>query len=155
MTFAKNTTVNVEKTRGEIERLLKANGATTIIVQTSSDVARVGFEAHSRRLLFTLTLPKRDDRKFTHVSQWTKRGVVAADKMHDQECRRLWRALLLVIKAKLESVASGIETFDQAFLAAIVVPGQNGATTVGEHIMPALAGAYERGLRMPPLLGAG
>ena len=43
-----------------------------------------------------------------------------------EEVRRRWRALLLVIKAKLESVESGIETFEEAFASQIVLA--NGQT---------------------------
>ena len=41
---------------------------------------------------------------------------------HEQERRRLWRALLLNIKAKLEAVESGISVFDEEFMAHIVLP---------------------------------
>jgi hypothetical protein len=48
----------------------------------------------------------------------------------------------LVIKAKLEAVASGITTFEDEFLAHIVMPdGQ----TVATHIKPRIAQAYETG----------
>lgn len=155
MSYAKGTIVSVEKTRLEIERVLRGIGASTIVVQTSASHARIGFEAKGRRLLFSLTLPNRTDPKFTNVDRWRKRAVSVADKLHDAECRRLWRALLLVIKAKIEAVASGIESFDQAFLANIVVPTGSGTKTVGEHIAGALAASYERGFAMPPLLGTG
>jgi hypothetical protein len=153
MSFAKGTTVSVDKTRVEVERLLRTSGASMVVVQTTSTVARIGFEAHGRRLLFTLTLPDRTDRKFTHVDKWKARAVGVADKLHDAECRRLWRALLLVVKAKIESVASGIETFDQAFLANIVVPTAEGSTTVGVQIAGYLHASYARGVAMPKLLG--
>jgi hypothetical protein len=54
----------------------------------------------------------------------------------------------LVIKAKLEGVASGIETFDQAFMAHILLP--NGETT-GEQLIPQIQIAYKTGA-MPTLL---
>jgi hypothetical protein len=56
--------------------------------------------------------------------------------------------LALVIKAKLEAVDSGITTFEDEFLAHIVMPdGQ----TVASHIKPGIAAAYESGT-MTPLL---
>lgn len=54
------------------------------------------------------------------------------------------------IKAKLESIESGIETFEDAFLAHIMMP--DGAT-VGEHAKPMIARSYESGT-MQPLLPA-
>ena len=40
----------------------------------------------------------------------------------EQVCRQRWRALLLIIRAKLEAVASGITTLENEFLANIVLP---------------------------------
>ena len=37
-----------------------------------------------------------------------------------KETRRRWRCLLITIKAKLECIETGIETFEEAFLAHIV-----------------------------------
>ncbi len=68
----------------------------------------------------------------------------------EQACRSRWRALFLCIKAKLESIESGIETFEDAFLAHIQMPDGH---TVAEHVRPRIAAAYETGT-MQPLLPA-
>jgi hypothetical protein len=47
------------------------------------------------------------------------------------EMRRRWRSLALAIKAKLEVVASGIATFDEEFMAHLVLPD---GTTVGDRV---------------------
>ena len=65
-----------------------------------------------------------------------------------QEERQRWRALVLVIKAKLEAVESGITTFENEFLAHIVLPDNR---TVGEWLAPQIDSAYEEG-GMPKLL---
>lgn len=54
--------------------------------------------------------------------------------------RQRWRALFLVIKAKLESVESRIATFEEEFLAHIVLPDDR---TVADHIVPRIAQVYE------------
>jgi hypothetical protein len=69
---------------------------------------------------------------------------------YDQEVRRRWRALGLVIKAKLESVESGIETFESAFMANIVMPD---GKTFGKYAGPAIESAYSTG-KVPLLLPA-
>jgi hypothetical protein len=77
-----------------------------------------------------------------------------AGRMTEQAVRQRWRALALVIKAKLEAFESGIETFEQAFLANILLPdGQ----TVGQWMVPQVEQAYLTGT-MPgllPMLGDG
>ena len=65
------------------------------------------------------------------------------------EHRRRWRALMLVLKGKLESIQDDtIETFEEAFLAHTVTP--NGAT-VGEQMLPQLKDAYLTG-RQPQMV---
>lgn len=65
-----------------------------------------------------------------------------------QAGRQRWRALSLAIKAKLEAVASGITSFEEEFLAHVVMP--NGKT-LGSTIIPQIADAYAN-KKMPPLL---
>jgi hypothetical protein len=56
--------------------------------------------------------------------------------------REAWRALLLCIKAKLVSVESKIETFEEAFLAHVVMPD---GKTAYEHTRPRIAAMYKGG----------
>jgi hypothetical protein len=151
--YAKGTEVSVEQSRAEIERMIIRYGATATAFMNAADQAIVCFEL-KRRVMFKLPLPHRDDRAFTHrlVNQHDTVGVqrpptVALD-FWERACRQRWRALALVIKAKLEAVESGITTFEDEFLAHIVLP--NGET-VGESIKPRLKAIYESGT-MQPLL---
>jgi hypothetical protein len=122
MAYAEHTKVPVEQTKTEIERTLVRYGAARFAYFTEAGKAVIVFEAKDRRLRFDLPLPPGETDK-------------------DQKGRRQkWRALLLCIKAKLESVASGIESFEEAFLAHVVLP--NGQT-VADHIAPRIAEAYE------------
>ena len=65
-----------------------------------------------------------------------------------QQVNSRWRALWLVIKAKLEAIDIGILTIEEAFLAETLLPDR---TTVAETILPQIEGAYTSG-KMPPLL---
>ena len=67
----------------------------------------------------------------------------------EQALRTRWRALLLCIKAKLESVESGIETFDTAFMAQIVLPD---GRTVEERVLPEIEKAYLTGVAPTTLM---
>jgi len=59
--------------------------------------------------------------------------------------------MLLVIKAKFESVESGVETFEQAFLANVVTSSR---LTVYERIAEDLAVEYQTGAVRSLMLGA-
>lgn len=148
--FAEGTTVSVEKSRAEIEGLIVRYGATSSAFMTGPGKAIIVFEAKQRRVMFTLMLPNLDDRKFGSNGRGTALSPEGRRKAWEQACRQRWRALALVIKAKLEAVESGITTFEDEFMAHIVMPdGQ----TVGAHLRPRIAAAYEAGKMVPLLPG--
>lgn len=130
MAYAERTTVPVDKTKTEIEKTLSKYGARSFAYFTEVGRAIVVFEAHDRRIRFDLPLPEGENE--------------AARKVQ----RQRWRALLLCIKAKLESVESKIETFEDAFLAHVVMPD---GVTVGQHARPMIKQVYDSG-EMRPLL---
>jgi hypothetical protein len=108
----------------------------------------IGFEADDRQIRFVLPLPSRDDPEFTKTPRGKQRIPAQAEKEYEQAVRQKWRALALAIKSKLESVESGIELFEDAFMAQIVIPG---GETVGEWMRPQIDEAY-RTRSLPSML---
>lgn len=153
--FAEHTEVSVESSRAELERLLRTYRATSTAFFNSHDKAAVAFEMRERRILFKLPLPARDDKAFTHGRVNQSSGLKRlsdsqAEKRWEKACRRKWRALVLAIKAKLVSVEEGVESFEDAFMAHVVMPdGQ----TVADHVRPRIASAYKEGKMVPLLPG--
>ena len=70
----------------------------------------------------------------------------------EQEERRAWRLVLLLIKAKLEAVREGATTIEREFFADMLLP--NGQT-VHQAAAPELAIAYEKGAMPDRLLLGG
>jgi hypothetical protein len=132
MPYAEYTRVPVEKTKTEIEITLTRYGADRFAYFTESSKAIIVFEAHQRRLRFDLPL--------------TEGSTEKAQRLRRQQ----WRALLLCIKAKLESVASKIESFEEAFLAHVVMPD---GKTVYEHNAARIEQIYSGGEMVPLLPG--
>lgn len=149
--YASNTDVSSSRSRDEIERTLERYGADQFLYGWKETDALVGFRMNGRQVRFVLPLPARDNKEFT---EYVSRGKLcartdeAARKLYEQAVRQRWRALALVIKAKLEAVESGIAIFEDEFMANIVLP--NGRL-VGEEVRPAIANAYETG-NMPTML---
>ncbi len=150
--YAEGTTVPVERSRAEIEALVARYGARKFASGYDEDarLAVVQFELNDRRILFRLHLPDPADREFTHDGRGRQRTALQRDNAYQAECRRLWRSLVLVLKAKLESVESGVESFDSAFLAQLVLPNTAGRT-YGDIALPQIAHVYATG-ELPPLL---
>jgi hypothetical protein len=140
MAYAQNTTVSVEKSRAEIERVLERYGAKQFRYGRDDErgLAIVEFSANERHVRFVLRLPNRTEKRF----QLSKRGARTPEatlREWEQACRQKWRALLLTVKAKLEAVEAGISVFEDEFLAHIVLPSQE---TVGDWLRPQIAEAY-------------
>ena len=119
--------------------------------------AIITFELNERRIMFELKLPLKE--KFTKkTDRWGREKSVPLDvafKLWEQACRSAWRGLVLTVKSKLVSVDMGIETFEEAFLAQIVVAGSDGrAKRFSEFAIKAIAQSYTSG-KLPPLLGSG
>lgn len=153
--FAEGTTVAAEKSRAEIEATLARYGADGFAYAYQGTRTRIEFTAHRRHVRFEMTLPEPGDEAFWKKTRgYGRRPADEAQALYEAEVRRMWRALLLAIKAKLEVVSSRIATFEQEFLAHIVLPD---GRTAGEHVVPAIARAYDSGSvsgrLLPPTAG--
>jgi hypothetical protein len=139
--FAANTSVSVEKSRAEIESTVRRYKADGFVSGWEGNRAMIQFRCEGRYVKFIMTLPDPTDKRFTR----SMRGVRSENVAHaawEQACRQKWRALALMIKAKLEAVESKIVSFEQEFLPHIMMPDKR---TVYEHTRDAVAMAYERG----------
>lgn len=146
--YASDTSVPVDRSKSEIERLLRRYGAAEFASGWSDEKAQalIGFAFNGKRVQFLLPLPTLKECSTTDKGRARRGG--AAEAARDQEERRRWRALGLLIKAKLEAVATGITIFEEEFLAHIVV---RGGRTIGRMLLPTLAEACDTG-KLPPLL---
>ncbi len=147
--YAENTTVSSDRSRAEIEKTLTKYGATQFFYGWQENSAVLGFTMHDRQVKFVLQLPDKggDEFKLTPSGRRT-RDKDAQMKAYEQSVKQRWRALNLVVKAKLEAVESGITAFEEEFLAHIMLP--NGFTA-GQHLIPQIEVAYEEGT-MPKAL---
>ena len=147
--YAATTEVPADKSRSEIERTLTRYGASVFMYGWEDTRVIVGFKMRGRQIKFMLQLPDPQAKEFRFTAE---RGYLRSDtarhEAYDQAVRQKWRALALVIKAKLEAIESGISTFENEFLAMIILPdGQ----TVGEFLVPQIAEVYEHKV-MPRML---
>lgn len=147
--FAENTSVSAAKSKAEIEETLTRYGAAKFMYGADEQSATVMFEYNQITIRFTVPLPPRNAEEFTHTpGKKLQRDRDAAYRAWEQGIRQRWRALCLVIKAKLEAVETGITTFQDEFLAHIVTP--NGRT-IGETIGGQIATAMKTG-KMPKMI---
>jgi hypothetical protein len=182
VSYARGTSVSVDRTQAEIRRLvLGAGGVEFAVAEREVDVVStlthnrydpqagvyvlekvqakameyaLAFRLTDRRVQFRMrTKPWQDFVVFKPGRHHRSEGQARAKA--DQHQREQWRALYVTIKAKLVSVESGVETFEEAFLAHVVVQTDDGPRRIADLAAPAIAAAYS-GRPLPPLLlGAG
>lgn len=144
--YAERTSVPATQSRIEIERMLKRYGAEGFIFGEDQGQAVVAFRMKRRHYRLILTYPKVTDFRYTkgHVH----RSDAQTQNAYEAEVRRLWRALLLLIKAKLEAAESGITTLEKEFAGDTIMVDNR---TFYEWAEPQIARMYETG-QMPSLI---
>jgi hypothetical protein len=150
MRYAAETAVSVARSRAEIEETVVRYGADQFgtALDSAARQAMVQFRIREWMVRFVLPLPDPKDRALTHFRRGrvrveeVPRSGDEAHRRYEQACRQRWRALALAIKAKLEAVECGITTFEEEFLAHLVVPGSG--RTVGDHLVGQLEDLRER-----------
>lgn len=146
MAYARGTSVSGRQSRQEIEAMVLKHGATAFGSITDEDRMVVAFSISGRKIRVSIQLPKPDE--FRETATRRRRTKTQMEDMARQRTNELWRAMLLTIKAKFESVESGIELFDEAWMPHIVMPG---GQTIGEQVLPNIERAYALGRPIPLL----
>lgn len=116
--YAADTKVPVIQSRAEIERTLVRYGCDAFVSGWSGDGAMVQFGYKGRNVKVSVPYPKN-----------------VSGAKYDKAQRQRWRVLLLLVKAQLEAVESGLMPFEEAFLAWMVL--QDGKTVM-ETMLPQL-----------------
>lgn len=120
MVYAEQTKVPIDQSINEIKRTVARYGGDQFLYGVMDERIVVGFSKEGRQVRFQVALEQKDA----------------------QRNRQRARALLLVLKAKLEAVESGVAIFEDEFLANIVLPD---GKLVAQHVKPHLITAYGTG----------
>ena len=130
--FAAQTKVSSDRSIGEIATLLRRFGAGQFgyLADDAEGIANVMFSYRDRNIRISVTLPKMTEFKRTPGGRMAKTN--RAQALWEQETRRRWRSLALLVKAKLVAVEDGVSSFDTEFLPYIVWPG--GKTTAEQLV---------------------
>jgi hypothetical protein len=144
----------------EIDAVLSKHGASSVAILNDDDkgIAAIAFTMRGARFRIELPLPARADAvpaEGKETLQWKRADSIGRARLLDERLAQLrrerWRALLLLIKSKLEIVRLGLFSLEHEFLASMVLPN-------GSVVHEALGEAIRRGLGSgdgPKQLGAG
>ena len=113
--YGAGTRVGVHRSRFELERVLDRHGATDFAFVEAGASAAIQFAMDGRYVELALPLPDPNEPHFTHTASGRPRAVSAQERAYEQALREHWRGLLLAVRGKLQSVESGLSTFDDEF----------------------------------------
>lgn len=142
--YVRGASITSAASRVEIQDMLTGYGATGFRCGWEEGRAAIAFTAGERRFRFVLALPGSAEMAGSAGDPLQPRRQGAGSKSAEELSRRCWHQLSLLIRAKLDAVDSGIVTFDQEFLAYMVLPGGG---TVFQEAAPAIGTAYATGVR--------
>lgn len=150
MSYAEGTSVTVEKSKAELDRLLAKAGAGQRMMGSDDDqgFAFVIFSLDKRQVRLRVPLPLPTEKRFTHEPKGKLRPIDKQRVAYEQGCRERWRQLVLLVKAKLEAIEIGISTVEREFLADLYLAD-------GRTLHQAIAGDIEQMFidgKMPKLL---
>ena len=148
MAYAQDTSVPINKTRLDIEFLLKKAGATEYIQGNSGNVQAIAWTLNGKKYRMSMRIPDVNSSEVRMTASNRRRNDSQAKLYYAQLERTMWRQLYIIIKAKLVAVESGIRTMEQEFREDMLLP--NGQTVV-EYVGPQIEQAYLTG-NMPPLI---
>lgn len=133
--YAKNTTVEVSRTKVQVQDLLINYGIDEFFFGTSSRGDGIGFKYKGKVFKHNVPMPSPNDYR--------------TDSGYKQAVRQRWRIFYMSLKMKLEEIQSGGITFEDQFLAMMALPD---GTTVGDFMrMPENIARLQKS-EMPKLL---
>jgi hypothetical protein len=141
--YAEKTKVTVEKSRIELDALLGKNGAKQrgIAVDEAVNRAIVMFTLNDRRYKLEIPLP---------FPPTGNAATVRLLRRHAQESRSRWRAMVMLLRAKFESIRLDISTPEDEFLSALVLPnGETAGQAVGQYMTQLIKAGYQGPMMLP------
>lgn len=159
-----STNVAVDKSQGEIRKLLMRFGASEFQFGEGTGVdgnrwSGVSFRHGGHTVLMQVPLKEPDAAELKRQESVARRARTRtrdeiAGEYWEQEERRIWRVLFWSLKARMVAIEEGVEEFEQAFLAHLVDPRTG--ITLWQHVQPAIEqGAFRLGGSGLKALGTG
>jgi len=156
MAYAAGTDVSLQRSVSDLEKLIRSKGFGGFVQGIADDRLVIAFSsAEGRQVRFIVAVREPDDELLLHMRKVIKASYgklpTNAQEAWEQHRRQLGRALLLTVKAKIECIEAGIETFEDAFMSQLTLPD---GRTVGTMVKGELKQLYSGGQTPPRLLPA-
>jgi len=147
MEYARNTSVSIDSSRAEVDRLLRRAGARKCMSGWDEDRAFVAFVLDNVPIKISIPMPVKGKYVQTETGRHRKQSV--ANQAWEQACRQRMREFCLLLKSKLVAVSIGLRSLEHEFYADICLPatGKTIFETQGSFISEAISSG-----KLQPLL---
>lgn len=142
--YAEGTEVSVERSIGEIKRLILRYGAESFAYQETPTDIKIAFVLSTLGVQMSIEFPGIEEFAFTPTGK--KRDSNAKWSEWEKESKRRVRSLAAVIKAKFIAIDDGVATIEQEFLPYIVL---HDGRRVGDCLIPRLGEIVGGTLALP------
>ena len=135
-----STTVTVERSQSEINRLLYNHGCEATRFTNTPDGAIIDFirlevkDGRERRIAVSLPVRYRLSEKMTQ-------------KQMQQHIRTKWRSVFYWLKAQFDAMDQGIIAYEEAFMPNLIVALPNGTSGRLRELMPQLSNGQHKEIR--------
>ena len=126
MSYASKTSVPIGQSQVEVRKILMKSGADGVAIAETMQGSSTQFIFEGKPYKFTIMYPDRNDERFTHTNKGKKRTSVQLESELEAEKRRLWRCMVLYIKACLEAHTNGLVNLKRSMVGNMQLP--NGKT---------------------------
>jgi hypothetical protein len=115
--YAEGTKVTIESSRGEITGILAKHGVQKMGWMSAPDGDELVFELGGGSFRFRMVKPTAETMRERDGKTYAYPQNIDWQTKAEQEWRRVWRANVLLLKAKLEFIESGDTTLDRELMA--------------------------------------
>lgn len=153
MAYAVGTSTPLTNSLAELERVVRKAGFSNFAQGSADDRIVVGFTSpEGRQVRFIVPMMEIGDDLFVRMRDMARAYGCRVPRTHsdafEQHRRQIGRALVLTVKAKIECIEAGIETFEDAFMSQLSLPD---GRTVGSMVKAQMLQIYS-GNKTPPNL---
>lgn len=131
MAYASKTSVNVDRSMSQVRQILMSYKATAVAIAETSEGAVTKFLFEGKVYQFKITYPGIAEERICFKKGGQKRTDAQKIAEIEGEKRRLWRCMVLYIKAAIEAHENGLIDMKKSMVAHMMIP-QGG--TLYEHI---------------------
>jgi hypothetical protein len=122
MSYAKGTSVTVGKSMEAIRKILMGNKATAVGVFESAQAGAIQFYFEGIPFKYVVKYPVIAEKEVCYTKGNQRRTDAQKLKYIENEKRRLWRCLVLFIKAAIEAHNQGISDLKKTLVASMLLP---------------------------------